>query len=286
MKLSVLMPVYARDESCHLERALESLCQQTMPATEVVVVEDGPIGVSLQSVIEEYSMRLPVVRVKLPKNEGLGTALSTGLSHCTAELIARMDADDICLPIRFETQAGFLAAHEEIDVLGSAIAEFDNDISKIEAVRRLPRECEKVAEFAKTRNPLNHMTVMFRKTKVLQSGGYQTARGFEDYHLWARMLMMGCRLHNLSEVLVLARCGAGMQSRRGGLRYAYQDVRFQLYLRKIGYITGLQCLRNILLRAPIRLLPGSFRGAIYRILLRDRGEKDLVQRYQPPPELS
>jgi hypothetical protein len=118
------------------------------------------------------------------------------------------------------------------------------------------------------RNPLNHMTVMFKKSSVLAAGGYQSCPGFEDYHLWARMLSHGFHLQNMDEVLVYARCGDGMQGRRGGYSYLKQDINFQLFLHETGFLTPTMLLRNILLRAPIRLTPASVRSQFYKRFLR------------------
>jgi O104-antigen biosynthesis beta-1,3-galactosyltransferase len=276
MNLSVLMSVYSNDDPQHLAVALQSMCDQTLPASEVILVEDGPLGGPLHEVIEEYSTRLPLAIVKLPNNSGLGEALRIGMTRCSNELVARMDSDDICVPSRFEKQLKFLRTHTEIDVVGSAIAEFDDDSTVIHAVRCLPLEGEDLISFAKRRNPLNHMTVMFRKKKVLLAGGYEHVRGFEDYHLWARMLMIGSKLSNLEEPLVLVRCGNGMQSRRGGMAYANQELRLQLYFHKIGFLSAAEAIRNTFVRAPVRLIPASMRGLLYTRLLRSTAERHLV----------
>ena len=107
---------------------------------------------------------------KLAENHGLGYALSVGMMHCKGELVARMDSDDICISTRFARQVEFLGMHPEVDVVGSAIAEFADDSTKVLAKRNLPDESEQLSRFARTRNPLNHMTVVFRKEAVLQAG--------------------------------------------------------------------------------------------------------------------
>lgn len=270
MQFSVLMAIYHKDCPEHLDASFASLVAQTVPASEVVLVEDGPIGNSLRSVVDKYAQVLPLVKVSLPENRGLGNALSVGFSRCTFELIARMDSDDICVPHRFATQLRFLEEHPEIAIVGSAIAEFVDDHSVIHSRRALPSGGNRLRDFAKHRNPLNHMTVMFRRSAVLEAGGYQTAHGFEDYHLWARMLVKGFQLHNLDEELVLVRCGNGLQSRRGGWRYVVQEARFQRYLHEIGFISALRMAGNLLIRTPVRMFPDSVRAFFYKHLLRHK----------------
>jgi hypothetical protein len=114
------------------------------------------------------------------------------------------------------------------------------------------------------------VTVVFRKAAVMKAGSYIPFRDFEDYHLFARMLTLGFRLHNIDEILVYVRVGSGMQGRRGGYAYFKRDIQFQLFLRKIGFLNAYECIRNILLRAPIRLTPVFARALCYKHLLRTR----------------
>jgi len=269
LKLSVLMPVYHKESSTNLRQCLESLAFQALPADEIVIVEDGPLGKPLVAIIAAYKRDLPIVSLALPTNVGLGPALRAGLRICLGEYVARMDSDDISFRERFQRQVKFLDSNREVDVVGSAIEEFGGNSNVPGAIRRLPAAGRELLRFARFRNPLNHMTTMFRKDSVLAAGSYQSCPGFEDYHLWARMLALGHRLHNMEEIFVYARCDNGMQSRRGGLAYLRRDVAFQLFLYKMGLVTAPMCVRNIAMRAPIRLAPTFVRSICYNLFLRD-----------------
>src|SRR5690348_1348881 len=118
MRLSILMSVYQRESPQFLREALESLATQTVPADEVVIVKDGPVGSDLDAAISSYREKLPIACLQLEKNEGLGSALNAGLSKCGADLVARMDADDICACDRFEKQLAFFEQNPEADVVG------------------------------------------------------------------------------------------------------------------------------------------------------------------------
>ena len=268
MEFSVLMSVYDRESPSHLALSLESLAAQTMPANEIVLVKDGPLTGELEQTIRSFERALPVVTVDLPAHRGLGAALRAGVEHCRFDWFARMDSDDVCLPHRFERQIDFLKEHPEVDVLGTSISEFENDHTRRQALRILPQEHRAVLAFAKFRNPLNHMTVMCRKRAVIAAGNYQERTGFEDYDLWVRMLLGGSRFHNLPEALVLARCGSGMQQRRGSARYARREIALFWCFRKWGFLTRFEFLRSVMLRAPLRVLPAELRSRIYRSFLR------------------
>ena len=268
MKLSVLMPVYDKEDPAHLSQSLGSLAVQTFPADEVVIVEDGLLGKELNAAIAGYRRILPIVSLPLPVRVGLGAALRAGLYACRGQYVARMDSDDICVPERFQKQVSFLDSNREVDVVGSAISEFEQDCSIPRSIRLLPAAGQALRQFAKSRTPMNHMTVVFRKASVVSAGNYESCQGFEDYHLWARMLTLGYRLHNMDEILVCVRCGNGMQSRRGGLAYLKADIEFQSFLRKMGLLDAAGSLLNILMRAPFRLAPSPVRALCYNLFLR------------------
>jgi glycosyltransferase involved in cell wall biosynthesis len=275
MKLSVLMSVYCKESPAFLCQCLDSLVSQTLQADEVVIVEDGPLGKALEASIASYQASLPIVSLSLPVNVGLGEALRAGLQVCRGEYVARMDSDDICMPCRFQIQMDFLERNPDVDVVSGTWAEFDEDCSRPHSLRRLPATGPALLRYAKFRNPINHVTAVFRKSAVLAAGSYQSFHGFEDYHLWARMLTLGYRLHNIEEILVCVRVGNGMQGRRGGFGYFKREIAFQSYLRKIGLLSGTEYIGNILLRAPIRITPVFVRALCYKLFLRKRFTSEL-----------
>lgn len=268
MKFSLLMSVYHKDSPNDFKEALDSLVNSVVSPDEVVLVEDGPLGDELQSVISSFSNKLPVKNVKLASNVGLGKALSIGLRECSHEWVARFDSDDICHPARFQTQVDFIKLQKKIDIIGTAIAEFESNKADIHAYRKPPINHNEIVEYAKSRNPFNHMTVMYRKSTVLEAGSYQDNYLYEDYALWVRMINNGAVTANIPEVLVYARTGNGMEIRRGGFKYACSEVSAQLIFYKSGFINELQLCKNLLVRVPVRLLPGGVRKLVYRNFLR------------------
>lgn len=279
LKLSVLMSVYAGESPDCLRQSLASLGAQTRTADEVVLVEDGPLGEPLQTVIEDCRAALPLASVYLREHSGLGAALRVGLRECSGEFVARMDSDDLSVPRRFERQLAFLEAHTQVDVVGSAIAEFDENPALPHSLRILPAGGEALLRYARRRTPMNHVTVMARKQSLEDAGGYQACRYFQDYYLWARMLALGYRLHNLPDVLVYVRCGNGMHLRRGGFAYLKEEIGFQGYLRDLGLQGAAGACLNILIRGPVRLAPSQVRALCYRFLLRDAARN--LEGYSP-----
>lgn len=268
---SLLISVYKGEKAEFLTTCFDSIYQQTLLPTEIILVEDGPLSQSLYAAIKKEEERFSnIKRLVLPENQGLGIALSKGLEACSYDLIARMDTDDICISNRFEIQIAFMESHPDVDVLGAWITEFDHEPSNIVAIRNLPEKHEDIYKFGKRRNPINHPVVMFRKQAVLKAGGYQPFPLFEDYYLWARMLTQGQRFHNLQQSLLLFRRSPEMVRRRGGLTYAGNEIQFQKELHTIGYITTLEFIRNVCQRYFVRLAPNWIRSLLYKYLLRSK----------------
>lgn len=268
---SVLLPVYAGDAPEHVRRAFESATrEQTLPPAEVVLVRDGPVPDPLERELDRIAADspVPVRRVDLPRNVGLATALQRGLAECSHEIVARVDADDVCEPQRFAVQVPMVAGG--LDLVGSAVAEFAADENLIEAIRRRPTGAEEIRRFAAYHNPFNHPSVVYRRAAVLAAGGYQEVPLMEDYWLWARMIMGGAAVANVEEPLVRYRAGSGLYERRGGLRAIRSDWDFQRKAHAIGLTTRVQMLRNLAQRFVYRIVPDGVRQWAYRLLVARR----------------
>ena len=145
--------------------------------------------------------------VRYEKNRGLGIALHDGLLECKNEIIFRMDTDDICLPTRFEKQLKIFKKDKSIDIVGSNITEFDETMENSTSERIVPETDSEIKVRAKKRNPMNHMTVAYKKDAVIKAGNYQDMMYFEDYYLWVRMMINNCKFYNVQETLVNVRGG-------------------------------------------------------------------------------
>ncbi|MBR4141516.1 MAG: glycosyltransferase, partial [Campylobacter sp.] len=207
--------------------------------------------------------------VKLEKNMGLGDALKIGLEKCKFEMVARMDSDDISLPNRFKSQLEVFKNNPNLDICVSWVGEFENDKNKIYAYRKLPQNHDEIYKFAKIRCPLNHPSVMFKKSSVLKAGNYQKSLMTEDYFLWVRMLLNGAKFYNIPEMLVKMRAGKSQLSRRGGLKYAISEFRVQREFYKFGFLNFYEFARNSSVKFIVRLLPKAILSKIY-LLLRNK----------------
>lgn len=268
MNFSVLMSLYIKEDPKCLDACFDSIAKQTLPANEIVIIYDGPITTDLEQVVMQWQKKLPLKVYKISENKGLSKALQFGIQHCQFDWIMRMDTDDICVPERFKKQVNYVLKHPETDVCGGQIMEFANHINENDMLaRQVPQSHDAILSYAKYRNPINHMTVFYKKEAVIDAGGYQYAPLYEDYDLWIRMLLKGYKFANL-DLLVYARTGKGMYQRRGGWQYAKNEVNMQIKFYNLKFINHFQFTRNILVRIPARILPNKLRKTLYEKLLR------------------
>ena len=270
MKFSVLMPIYYKENSEYFNTALESIVNQTLMPDEIVIVKDGALTEELEAVIDKFVSKCPQLFniVALEENVGQGRARNAGLQACKNNIIALMDSDDISVPNRFELQINYLKEHPEVDVIGSNITEFEDEPDNIISKKVVPLTHEAIYNFGKWRSPMNNMTIIYKKDKVLEVGAYNTFNFGEDYYLFAKMLMNGSRFYNFEECLVNARAGSRMLAKRIGWNKIKQEFLLFYEFRKMGYINNYQFVRNVSLKFLLRVIPNWLRSWIYKKFLR------------------
>lgn len=267
--ISVVLPFYHGDVAAFLHEALLSLEQQTLRVSEVLLVQDGEISEELEEVVKQWMVRMPELRrVVRAENGGLSAALNTGIEEAQLEWLARMDADDICLPDRFEKQWEVIESQPDLAILGSWIEEFDETMKSSIAIRKLPADHEAILAYARWRCPFNHMTVMYRKSVLKTIGTYKNYGAVgDDYELWARFLVGGYRSANLQEVLVKARTGEGFfGQRRRGWKYLRHEIREINDLYRMGLLKPWHYLFHFTVKAIVRLSPPVLVRFFYQLI--------------------
>lgn len=264
---SVLMSLYKKEKPEYLRLAIDSMIHQTVKPDEIVLVEDGPLTDELYKVVEEYKTHLHIVINKT--NLGLGLALKNGLSECRNELVARMDTDDIAVLDRCEKQLQYFSDNPATTILGGQIEEFIDDREEIVGKRVVPETDVELKKYMKRRCPFNHMTVMFRKSDVLEVGNYQEWFRNEDYYLWIRLALAKKKFANLPDTLVHVRTGADMYQRRGGKKYFISERDIQKVMLEKKLIGYPRYIVNVGERLILQvLMPNWLRGIVFRAFAR------------------
>lgn len=273
MEFSVLMSVYGKDDPTAFAAAVRSVSvEQTKQPTQIVVVEDGPVPEEIDAILrraEEAAPEIEFTVIRKEKNAGLAAALNSGLAACRHAWVARMDSDDLSVADRFEKQSAYVEAHPEIDVLGGAIAEFSSVVGDMQSERRVGLTEEEIRAMAKSRTPMNHVTVFFRTHAVREIGGYCENFGkLEDYKLWVDLLSAGKHFANLADVLVNVRVGNGFIERRSNRREIEDWDMLQTYLVKNGFIRKGTARKNKLYIRAFIYMPGWMKKLAYKTVLR------------------
>ena len=274
MKYSVLMTVYKKDNPEYFKKSILSILNQTVITNDFVIVKDGPITQELQEVIDCFDIEYPglINQVNLKQNVGLGLALNEGLKVCSNDIVARMDADDISVNSRCEQQLREFELDNELDIVGCSVNEFIEDEDNIICTSLVPITHEEIYEFAKQRDPFNHPTVMYRKSKVLSSGGYSDLRKNQDTDLWIKMLMNGCKGKNLDKALFLFRFEEETYKRRK----SWLNTKLLIAIRYNAYKTGFSSLGDFvkicIVQFSVYLMPIGFQKWIYQRFLRNSYE--------------
>ena len=276
MKLTVVVPIYKNNDAQQLRVSLDSLLRQTLLPNEILVVADGPVSAELEREVERLKVKVQSSKLpievnyqKFEQNEGLGEAMRKAVLVANGDYIARMDADDICLPNRFEKQMKYFKNDADLSVVGGQIAEFDGDVKNIIGKRMVPLEHKEIVKYMKSRNGMNHVTTILKKKDLIDSGSYQPLEWFEDYCLWVRMIQHGCKFKNISDDVVLVRAGKAQADRRGGWAYFKNEVFLFKCLLSQGFITKNRFCINIIERGFVRLLmTSSIRSWFYKNVLR------------------
>lgn len=211
-KVSVLMPVYKGDE--YLSEAVDSILNQTFTDFEFIIICDDPTEKTRQ-ILDKYEQSDSRIKVYYQEREGLVNSLNRGCSLARGEYIARMDADDISLPERFEKQSKFLDSNQCVGVLGTDIRFIDCYGNPHPDVHPpyIPTEPNVIQWYLMFYCCIQHPTVMFRKSVYDQMGGY--SNNFlhaEDYEFWLR-ISPRIIISNLDDVLVHLRIHANSVSR-------------------------------------------------------------------------
>jgi len=268
MQFSVLMSIYYKEKAEYFDRCMQSIWdEQKIKPDEIVLVQDGKLTDELYEAIDEWKKKLNDIfkTIPLETNVGLGDALNIGLQNCKYDLVARMDTDDIALPQRFEKQLEIFKGND-IDVCSSWVSEFDSDENEIISYRKLPEKHDDIVKFGKKRNPLNHPAVMYKKRSVENVGNYLKMMWFEDYYLWARMILSGAKFYNIQEPLVKMRAGYGQLERRSGYNYAISEIKFLKELYNQGFFNIKELIIGIAIRFTARVIPRFLVKKIYQKL--------------------
>lgn len=270
MKYSVLMTVYGKDNPEYFQKALMSMVKQTLEPDEIVLVKDGQVPDTIQNVIDKVDANHPnlIVQVQQPQNLGLGLALNEGIKVCKNDLIARMDSDDISISSRCEKEAAEFEKNPELDIVGCPVIEFVGEPNNKVGKRNVPLTNEEIHKYCKKRDPFNHPTVMYRKSKVESVGCYGNLRKNQDTDLWIKMLASGAVCMNLPEYLLRFRFDEGTYKKRKNWLNTKLLIEIRWKAFRSGFCSFIDFAEVAIMQMGIYIMPVKFQEFIYQKFLR------------------
>ena len=238
-KIAVILPVYRKDKVEYLSKSVESILYQTYRNIHLYIGVDGPVGEDLRENLQLLEKQNTVSVVWFEENRGLACVLNDLLDICFSEgyeYIARMDADDISEPSRFEKQMAYMEKYPEIDVVGGAIKEIDEKGKYRNKTIIYPERPEECRAFFSKRNPHAHPAVLFRRSFFDKLNGKKYRpeyRQNQDTMLWYDGMMAGTQHANISDVVLKFRMTDAMfKKRRNGWAFAKKQFTDRLMINR------------------------------------------------------
>lgn len=234
-KLAVIMSLYKSDTLQYAKLATESILNQSYQMFDYYIQYDGEV----KDDVDKYLSGLNNERVhiyKSEKNKGLAQSLNDLLAIVIPEgyeYVARMDADDISMPERFEKQIKYLEASPDCDILGTWAYEIKSDGSDF-FKKKMPITHEECRKFFMKRDCMIHPTVMFRRSFFQKAGVYSLDTYFgEDTMMWAQGFANGCKFANIPEYLFKFRLNDDFFCRRRGWKHANSILKLRWKVNKM-----------------------------------------------------
>lgn len=259
------MSLYKSDVLEYVKLAVEGILKQTFSDFDFYIQYDG----SVKDEVDNYLLSINDVRIKIFKraeNKGLAYSLNELLGYVMPkeyQFIARMDADDISLPERFEKQIRFMDTHPEIECLGAWAIEINSDGSEYYR-KQMPETHEECWKQFMIRDCMIHPTVMFRRSYIEKAGYYSLDTYYgEDTMMWAQGFANGCKFANVPEYLFKFRLNDDFFSRRRGWKHAKGILTLRWKVNKmLGY--PLKAYLYAIAYAGAKLMPKAVLNLIYK----------------------
>lgn len=190
--VSVVMSAY--NESKYIQEAIDSILQQTYKNIELIIIDDASTDNTVEIIEKNTDKR--IVLLKNKENKRLAYNLNLGIQQAHGKYIARMDADDICMPDRLKKQVNFLESHMDIDIVGGAAQEFGD----ANTLLTYPETHEEIKVMLLFENAMCHPAIMFRNKPDVFCYDV-TCKASQDYELWSRLIWK-VKFANITDVVV------------------------------------------------------------------------------------
>ncbi len=260
------MPVYCRERPEFLRQSMQSIFDQTYKNLDLHLYQDGPFGEELHLLLKEFGARYSNLFIyQNPVPRGSAVCANDMIEQLRSQYtyFARMDSDDISYLDRLEKQVAFMESYPEVDVVGGSIVDMDERGKEIKKVK-YPLTHQEIWDFFKKRNPMAHVTVMYRRSYFDKAGLYPPVR-LEDGLYWMQGLVAGCRFQNIPDFLVSVRRSDDFLKRRSGLSLVWKEFLIKLRINRALHY-GFSAYFYALATMGVQLMPVPIKQVLYNKL--------------------
>tara|TARA_Y100000590_G_scaffold307831_1_gene347558 strand:+ start:281 stop:1117 length:837 start_codon:yes stop_codon:yes gene_type:complete len=261
-QICVLLPIYIGTKIEELELCINSIKAQSLNNFDVLIICDGKIDIKVDEfIVKLISNNSHYSLMRLNENRGLAFAMNEAIKKTNHKYLIRQDADTISDIDRIKLQIHYLENNKNIDVLGSHMLDVTQKEEKY--IQSMPLDHKKCFETFKYRNPLNHPTVVFRRSFFEKSGLYPTKFYHdEDSALWLNGFINNCVFSNMSDVLVINKLNKDLLARRKEMKGILSTFLNRIRIIKtLGY--GKTAYFSAIIRLSIMCLPIFLLKKIY-----------------------
>lgn len=203
--ISVVVPLYNHER--YIAAALESVLSQSLPAAEIIVVDDGSTDGSA-TIVQRYAERNPQIRLSRHSNQGAHSALNAGIGMANGEYVAILNSDDIYAPDRLRECADILTVHRDIAAIASALQFIDDDGRPVgnpwyQQARAFYEEVGDLGlALANGNFIMTTSNLVLRRSVFSQVGEFHGLRYAHDLDFLLRLIVAGERIHLMDRALL------------------------------------------------------------------------------------
>lgn len=262
INISLLLAVHQQTLVKEFTKTMNSIYSQNYIPNDIIVIQDGPIQQELLNQILNFKNKKKInSHFIIKKNSGLAIALNQGIKICKNDLIARLDPEDEVINDRFYHQHQFMIRNPSVSVCGSFVKEIFN---KKEKIIKKPINNSQITKYIKFRNPIIHSSVIFRKNRIINIGGYPIIDKCQDLFLWIKCLQSGLVLHNLPNIFLKTYLNQETMKRRN-LAYFKNELSIYNYQYNQKLISKRIFIFNCFIRFILRSMPLFLKINTYKL---------------------
>lgn len=248
-KFSVLYPVHDDVDINKITKSIKSIVDNSFKPNEVLILVDGYISDDKRLFFKKINKKFRYIKIVNNKKIGLSKILNKGLTLAKNEIIFRADSDDFNYKDRFKKQMNYFTK-KKLDIMGCFLVEHYGSKKLIRKTPKYPRIL-----LSMIINPINHMTVVYRKKSIINLNGYPNIEYKEDMALWIKSLINGLKIENMQTAQVRTDVDTTRYKKRKNFLSIISELKLFIFILKLKPFFFIFALLSMIIRIFYLLLP-------------------------------